>query len=178
MRAIAGALALLVVMGACDSGSTENLPDVDSPREISVTGPFDNEGSIPEKYTCDGANVAPELDWTVVPEVREYALIVADPDAPGGTFVHWVIWGLPSGHIGEGQVPDGAHEGENGGGERGYTGPCPPEGDELHHYEWNVYGLRSAATANLPDGATATDLLNAIDCCVAASGTLTGTYAR
>jgi Raf kinase inhibitor-like YbhB/YbcL family protein len=173
------ALILAAGLGACESGSTENLPDIDAPRNLSVMGPFKEGDPIPEKYTCDGADVAPALEWAVVPEVREYALIVSDPDAPGGTFVHWVVWGLPpTGRLAEGQLPPSAKQGVAGTGDRGYVGPCPPEGDDPHRYEWTVYALRSATTVTLEPGARASELLKAIECCVAASGTLTGTYAR
>jgi Raf kinase inhibitor-like YbhB/YbcL family protein len=173
------ALVLVAGLGACDSGSTEKLPELDATRKLSVTGPFKDGDRIPEKYTCDGAGVAPALEWTVVPEVREYALIVSDPDAPGGTFVHWVVWGLPpTGHLAEGRLPEGAAEGAASSGDRGYVGPCPPEGDEPHRYEWTVYALRLGTTVQLKPGAKASELLEALKCCVAAIGTLTGTYAR
>jgi Raf kinase inhibitor-like YbhB/YbcL family protein len=179
VRAGLATLLLLALIVACDSGEGDALPEVDGGEQLTVDGPFEDGDPIPAKFTCDGDEVSPALEWTVVPEVREYALIMSDPDAPGGTFVHWVVWGLPAGgRLEEGELPADALEGTNDTGEMGYAGPCPPEGDDPHRYELTVYGLGSPATSELEPGAAATELLEAIECCIEASGTLTGTYAR
>jgi Raf kinase inhibitor-like YbhB/YbcL family protein len=171
-----GFIALAAV--GCDSNGGEELPDVERGSEFAVSGPFDDGGAIPEKYTCDGDDVSPALEWELVPEVREYALVMTDPDAPGGTFVHWVVWGLRGGGLPEGELPADAEQGTNSFGNGGYGGPCPPEGDDAHRYEFTVYALRGNPTTDLSSESEAADLLDAINCCIEASGTLTGTYAR
>ncbi len=105
---------------------------------------FANNGAIPAKYTCDGANVSPPLAISGVPaDAKSLALTVEDPDAPGGTFTHWLVWKIaPSTTtITEGQHP-GTEE-PNGFGKQGYGGPCPPNG--LHHYVFTLYALGDEA---------------------------------
>jgi Raf kinase inhibitor-like YbhB/YbcL family protein len=106
---------------------------------------FGNGEPIPARYTCDGANVAPDLAWNELPAgTASLALCCFDPDAPSGTFVHWTIWELdPSlGGLPEGHVPPEAHQGRNGFGELGYGGPCPPPGHGVHHYHFQLSALR------------------------------------
>jgi hypothetical protein len=106
-----------------------------------------------------------------------------DPDAPGGDFVHWVVFGVDAGitsfdAAGPGHdLPVGV-AGTNDFGDVGYGGPCPPGDDDPHRYVVTVYALEGHPTADLDDGATARDLIEAIECCVAATGTLTATYDR
>jgi Raf kinase inhibitor-like YbhB/YbcL family protein len=179
MKRALAALLLGVLIGGCDTDGGETLPRVGGGAELAVSGPFDNGDPIPTKFTCDGDEVSPPIEWIVLPEVREYAVVMSDPDAPGGTFVHWVVWGLPpNGRLDEGELPSQAVQGTNHAGERAYAGPCPPEGDDPHRYELTVYGLGSIATSDLEPGAEAGELLDVIECCIEASGTLTGTYAR
>jgi Raf kinase inhibitor-like YbhB/YbcL family protein len=107
-----------------------------------TTTAFATDGPIPERYTCDGMDVAPDLAWANVPaEAVELALVMDDPDAEG--FVHWVIAGLDptSNGLGEGEVPDGAVETDNGFGNPGWAGPCPPDGSGVHHYEFELFAL-------------------------------------
>ena len=137
---------------------------------------FSAGGSIPKRYTCDGSSISPPLRWSDAPaNTKQVALIVEDPDAPGGTFVHWVIWGLsPTGSMSAGAHPSTAVEGVNGSGRLGYTGPCPPSG--LHHYRFTFY-----AVSEVPDvhaGATATQLRQAIDATTLAATSFVGTYRR
>jgi Raf kinase inhibitor-like YbhB/YbcL family protein len=102
---------------------------------------FHAGGTIPRRYTCEGRNVSPPLRWTAPPRgTRSFALTVTDPDAPGGTFVHWVAWGIaPSARsLGVGARPP--HEGRNSAGTVGYTGPCPPPGP-AHRYVFRLYAL-------------------------------------
>jgi Raf kinase inhibitor-like YbhB/YbcL family protein len=178
------ALASIVVSIAIacgDDGETlEEEPDIQAPTGVTVSGPFEVNGTVQQKYTCDGANVSPALSWSGDNETREYALIVADPDAPDGTFVHWVMYGIePSvDSIDEDAIPEGAVEGTNSSGDVGYTGPCPPPGDDPHRYEFTIYALDERVSEGLEAGASADELLSAIDCCVRSQGTLTGTYGR
>src|SRR5688572_20049721 len=124
---------------------------------ITLTSPAFADGeAIPERHTCSGEDVAPPLAWSGVPDgTAELALLVEDPDAPGGTFVHWVLAGLDpsSGGLAEGTVPAGAVEGRNGFRRRGYGGPCPPPG-RPHRYVFMLFaaaeplGLRGRPTAD------------------------------
>jgi hypothetical protein len=97
---------------------------------------FHQGGSIPKRYTCDGANVSPALRWTTPPaRTASFSLTVFDPDAPGGGFLHWHIARLPGGARG---LPVGSHlGGPNGAGGKGWTGPCPPSGP-VHHYRFTL----------------------------------------
>jgi len=103
---------------------------------------FGNNGMIPEKYTCDGDDVAPPLAIEGVPEsAKSLALVVDDPDAPAGTWVHWVVWNIDprTAEIAEGSVPRGAHQGLNDFRRLDYGGPCPPSG--THRYFFKLYAL-------------------------------------
>lgn len=133
------------------------------------TPAFDDGTSIPRKYTCEGANVSPRLEVaSVPPETESLAVVVDDPDAPDGTFTHWLLWDLPpeTTTIPE-NVPttetvedlSGARQGENDAGEIGYTGPCPPEEDGPHTYRFTLYALESRP--RLGSGATKDALLDA-----------------
>lgn len=138
----------------------------------------ENEG-VPKRFTCEGEDVSPHLQWTDVPEeARELALVCDDPDAPRGTFTHWVLWGLPpeTGSLKTGELPDGARQGTNGFGTIGYRGPCPPPGHGTHHYHFTLYAL--SGTVDLEDGASVDELRAAIEGNVVAESTLIATYER
>jgi len=142
---------------------------------LTITSPaFKNNGSIPDKYTCDGTNTNPELNISGVPEnAKSLALIVDDPDAPSGTFVHWVMWNIPvSSKIEENSV--GGMQGKNGKNENKYTGPCPPRG--THHYHFKMYALDSMLDLSLNTDKEA--LLKAMEGHVLAMGELVGEYNR
>lgn len=112
---------------------------------MKITSPaFEPNQMIPPIYTCLGENFSPELHMSGVPnEAKALALIVDDPDAPNGTFTHWLIWNINprTEIIEENSKPQGAIEGMNGAGEIGYMGPCPPSG--VHHYRFKLYALSS-----------------------------------
>ena len=160
-------------------------PRDDSPtRHLVLTTPAFRDGeSIPVVHTCDGEDVSPPLAWTGVPvETRGFVLICDDPDAPRGTWVHWVLWNLPADAVELGQgvppnpeLPSGARQGLNDSGEVGYSGPCPPRG-KPHRYFFRLYALDSAV--NLAPGAKRGDLDRAMEGHVLATGTLMGTYQR
>jgi Raf kinase inhibitor-like YbhB/YbcL family protein len=176
-----GAIAGTIAIACGDDGETlEELPDVQVPAGVTVSGPFENNGSIPQEYTCDGENISPALSWSGGDGAREYALIVTDPDAPNGTYVHWVMYGIESSvtSIDEDAIPEGAVEGTNSSGEVGYTGPCPPEGEDPHRYEFTIYALDEPVSERIGAEANAQELLIGIDCCVDSQGTLTGAYGR
>lgn len=112
---------------------------------------FQPEGNVPPRFTCEGADISPELTWSGMPAgTKTFALIVHDPDAPrAGGFTHWVVFNIPAGvsHIAEnapkhGQLPGGGVQGRNDGGKQGYMGPCPPSG--THRYYFRVYALDTA----------------------------------
>jgi Raf kinase inhibitor-like YbhB/YbcL family protein len=144
---------------------------------------FQDGSRIPAKYTCSGANLSPQLSWSSPPaKTVSLALTVTDPDAPRGTWVHWVLYNLPAGTraLPEGlpalgQLPDGAFQGRNDFGEIGYGGPCPPPGSP-HHYIFTLYALD--AKMNLPVGATRAQVEAGLQGHILASGRLVGLFQR
>ncbi len=155
----------------------------DKKMEIKITSSaFEDSGLIPDKYTCDGADISPPLQWEAVPEgTSSIALICDDPDAPVGTFVHWVIFGLPAEtrELDENIAPDktlpsGAKQGTSDFGRIGYGGPCPPSG--THRYFFKIYALDTAI--DLAAGATKRELLKAMEGHILGQGQLIGKYKR
>jgi len=151
---------------------------------IQVTSTAFAEGQlIPVKYTCDGPDVSPPLQWSNTPtNSQSFALIADDPDAPVGTWVHWVIYDLPANttELAENmpksqQLPNGAKQGVNDFRRTGYGGPCPPSG-KPHRYYFKLYALDTKL--DLKPGATKNDLLKAMDGHVMAEGQLMGTFQR
>lgn len=138
---------------------------------------------IPQQYTCEGADRSPALKWTGVPAgTGSFALIADDPDAPVGTWVHWVVYDLPAdtSALAEGlptsdTLPGGGKQGRNDFRKTGYGGPCPPPG-KPHRYFFKLYALD--APINLKPGATKADVLSAIEGHVLAQAELMGTYRR
>jgi Raf kinase inhibitor-like YbhB/YbcL family protein len=138
---------------------------------------FTQNGFIPVKYTCDGLDVSPPLMIeNVPPEAKSLALIVDDPDAPAGTWVHWVVWniGPTTKEIKENSVPPGAQEGLTDFRKRGYGGPCPPGG--THRYFFKLYALD--ATLTLGPNTTKALLEQAIKRHIVAQSELMGRYKR
>lgn len=147
-------------------------------RGFTVTSPTIGEGRpIPARFTADGSNISPELRLeNPPPGVASYALIMDDPDAPRGTWVHWVVWNLPADTIDipEGELPDGAVEGRNDWGRTSYGGPAPPSG--THRYFFKAYALD--AMLNLPIATDKAGLERAMQGHVLAKAALMGTYSR
>lgn len=145
---------------------------------LTITSPaFTNGGAIPSKFTCDGADVSPELVFGAAPPgTRSLALIMDDPDAPGGMWVHWVVWNIDPAtkRIAEGDVPPGAKLGLTDFRQTSYGGPCPPSG--THRYFFKLYALD--ATLDLGAGATKASLERAMKGHVLAQGELMGKYKR
>ena len=136
---------------------------------------FESNGKIPAKYTCDGENVNPPLSISGLPEgTASLALLVEDPDAPGGVFRHWAVWNISAGtmEVGENSVPQGAIEGANDFGEVGWGAPCPPSGS--HRYVFKIYALD--VILELGEGASRAELTAAMEDHVLASGELVGLY--
>ena len=140
---------------------------------------------IPARYACDGENYSPPISWRgVPPKTVSLALVVEDPDAPRGMFVHWVLYDVPPKVAGlpEHVPPDdtlatlgGARQGKNGSGRIGYTGPCPPRGP-AHRYFFRLYALDR--TLELPAGATRDDVREAMRGHILMDGELMGRYGR
>ena len=138
---------------------------------------FANGQSIPAKYSCVGKNTSPALAWEVPPSgTKSFALIVDDPDAPMGTWVHWVLFNIPAGTRGlqESGQTSGMSAGKNSSGNTHYDGPCPPSG--THRYFFKLYALDSSLS--LSPGATKEQLLNSMKGHILAQGELMGTFSK
>lgn len=173
---------LLVALGACGHSHGaqphQQPPDPPAPAALAVTSPaFAQGAAIPAKYTCEGANVAPPLAWSGAPaRTQSFAVIVDDPDAPSGTWVHWVVAGIPASVTSlpeGGALPAGAVDGTNDFGKTAWGGPCPPSG--RHHYHFKIYALDAAVGGR---GMTKAQLLAVIQDHVLARGELIGTYQK
>jgi Raf kinase inhibitor-like YbhB/YbcL family protein len=150
---------------------------------ITITSAaFSEGGMIPREYTCDGRDISPPLAWTGAPEgTRSLAIICDDPDAPVGTWVHWVLFNIPATANGLPQsmppdklLEDGSRHGINDFRKFGYGGPCPPGG--THRYYFKIYALDTELTEGL--GLTKAELLKAMKGHILAEGQLMGRYKR
>ena len=168
-RAVIVAVLAVIVVGLVSEAAAAR-------SKFRLTSPaFAAGGTIPDGFTCDGANASPPLRWKGVPKgTVELAITVEDPDAPGGPFVHWVAWGIdPSaGALPEETVPDGVVDGDPA-----YRGPCPPPGAEPHRYRFTLYALEKPVELE-PGIATIDDLRAAIKGTVKAKAKLVGRYGR
>jgi Raf kinase inhibitor-like YbhB/YbcL family protein len=151
---------------------------------MQLTSPAFREGdTIPKPYTCDGEDISPALQWSGAPDgTKSFALICDDPDAPRGTWVHWVLFHLPADshelaeHVPvQSVLPSGAKQGTNDFRKIGYGGPCPPKG-KPHRYFFKLYALDTLL--DLPDGATKQQVLTAMKGHLLAEGQLMGEYGR
>jgi Raf kinase inhibitor-like YbhB/YbcL family protein len=172
-------LMLLVALPAgCGGGDKASEPLPKAEPSIKLTSPaFRDGGSIPARFTCDGEGVSPPLRWSSTPgSARELALVVEDQDA--GRFVHWTVLGIPAEADGmaENRVPVGASETENSFGKPGWGGPCPPKGDDPHHYVFALYATN--APLALAEDASPDDVRAALSDHAIARGTLTALSAR
>jgi Raf kinase inhibitor-like YbhB/YbcL family protein len=174
----ASILALVLMAGACSSQERGGAMTL----QMASTA-FSNEGTIPKKFTCDGPDISPQLSWKGAPAgTRSFALIVDDPDAPVGTWVHWVLYDLPGDtkELAEGvakqeELGNGARQGRNDFEKIGYGGPCPP-GKKVHRYFFKLYALD--AKLNLKAGASKADLEGAMKGHILGQGELMGKYGR
>ena len=138
---------------------------------------FANGQSIPAKYSCIGKNISPALAWNDPPAgTKSFALIVDDPDAPMGTWVHWVLFNLPADarNLQESADTSAVSVGKNSSGNMHYDGPCPPSG--THRYFFKLYALDS--NLSLSPGATKEQVLKAMDSHILAQGELMGTFSK
>ena len=152
-------------------------------RAMKLTSSAFQQGSaIPSAYTCDGKDLSPPLAWDDIPSgVKSFALISDDPDAPMGTWVHWVLWNVPAAARqlnealpADASLPDGARQGMTDFGRIGYGGPYPPSG--AHRYVFKLYALDAALS--LKPGATKAQLEAAMDGHILERAELMGTYRR
>jgi len=145
---------------------------------ITVTSTaFQPDQPIPARLGCDGDGVSPALAWEGVPDAAQaLALVVDDPDAPRGTFTHWVVLDIEptTRSVAENAVPAGGKQAKNSGGKVNYYPPCPPSG--THHYRFTVYAL--SKPTGLPDGTDLGRALDAVDKAAIGRGRLTGTFSR
>jgi len=179
------AAALLAVINACSKSGRPPSPDNRSTAmTIKITSPSFAEGqSIPSKYTCDGENISPPLSWDQAPEsTKSVTLICDDPDAPAGTWVHWVLYDLPAVTKGlpeavepKPELANGARQGQNDFKQIGYGGPCPPKGGP-HRYYFRLYALDG--TLGLKPGATRSEVEGAMKGHILGQGQVMGTYKR
>ena len=159
-----------------------NMTTVLDSKMVLTSTAFEEGEMIPKKYTCDGSNISPPIRWdSVPPQAKSLALIADDPDAPMGTWVHWVIFNIPPSLSGlpesippKDSLPNGSLQGKNDFRNSGYGGPCPPGG--THRYFFKLYALD--ITLQLKPGCTKADLLKAMQGHIVAEGQLMGRYSR
>jgi len=146
-----------------------------------ITSAFEEGGSIPKLYTCEGADVSPSLEWSDEPrDTKSYALIADDPDAPAGAWNHWLLWDIPASvhALAQGFKPGKlAVSGANDFGKPGYGGPCPPRGHGPHRYFFKIYAL-DVESLNLRGGARRADLDRALRGHILAQSQYMGRYER
>ena len=182
-RAIAATGVFLVIVAVFFSGLHAELPKKGSKMSMQITSTaFAHSEMIPDRYTCKGNDISPPLEWENAPEgSRSFALIFDDPDAPMGTWVHWVVYDLPAGcnKLPE-DVPEvnpisgGGVQGTNSWGRIGYGGPCPPSG--THRYFFRLYALDTVL--GLEEGATKAQVLKAMEGHILDECELMGRYAK
>ncbi|MBV8632779.1 MAG: YbhB/YbcL family Raf kinase inhibitor-like protein [Silvibacterium sp.] len=167
---------------ACKRRADGDPAEEQARSSIALTSAsFANGSRIPQKYTCDGAGLSPDIQLPTAPSgTKSFLLVMDDPDASG--FVHWLLYNIPAdthdipeGPSSRGVLPTGSAEGENSLGRTGYFGPCPPP-PGTHHYVFRLYALDT--TVNLPAGQRKKDLAAAAKGHILAEGTLTGLYSR
>ena len=176
----------LVALASCGAnGSTSKQMKGDDPVEnanvakLTLTSAAFADGQpIPVKYTCDGADETPTLNWgDPPPGTRSFALVVDDPDAPHGTFRHWGAYDIPATARSIGSAKHVGAAVNNDRGKIGYGGPCPPKGDKPHHYHFKLFALDVEHLAIAPS-AKVVDVENAAAKHALAQGALVGTYQR
>jgi Raf kinase inhibitor-like YbhB/YbcL family protein len=187
--AILGVLALLSAVAGCGGHGDGNPTSAPAPRvttlgrtapnapaggPLTITSPAFADGApIPVRYTCKGADIAPPLVWSAP---LGAALVVDDPDATAGLYVHWVVIGIAPGSdsTAEGQTPAGATTLPNTAGRSAYQGPCPPAGSGIHHYRFTLYQLPN--DYQLPGGLAGVGAAQAIAGAATAQAQLTGAF--
>lgn len=177
MLFIAAFVALISACAPAAAPPTALAPSALTSNFKMTSTAFAEGAVIPKKYSCNGESISPPLTWVGAPaNTRSFALIVDDPDAPRGTFTHWVTFDLPATQT---EIAEGAKSvgksGKNGSGQTGYTGPCPPSG--THRYFFTLYAL-DTATLGLSDGAARGEVEAAMKTHIIATTQLMGTYSK
>jgi Raf kinase inhibitor-like YbhB/YbcL family protein len=179
---VLGVLAMLAMLAGCSGQPAAPEQPEEAPMTLTLTSTaFANGKRIPDQYSCWGEGISPPLEWRGAPAgTQSFALIVDDPDAPSGTYVHWVIYNIPSSSSGlvealapDARLPDGSLQGANSSRRTGFTSPCPPSG--THRYYFKLHALDSML--ELSSGASKEQLLKAMQGHVLAQGQLMGTVA-
>jgi Raf kinase inhibitor-like YbhB/YbcL family protein len=171
-------IACILLVAGCQGNQAAPLAQGGYEMSISISSTAFKEGDkIPRLYSCDDQNVSPPLTWTNVPtDTVSLALIMDDPDAPSGTWVHWVLFNLPAGTSGLGQGKNGGGtEGKNDFNKLGYGGPCPPRGS-THRYFIKLYALDGQI--ELKGAASKAQVEKAMQGHILAQGQLMGRYSR
>lgn len=169
--------------GSNPSAANSSVASATASATIALSSDSLTNGTVPSEFTCDGADRSPPLKWTAPPaETKSFVLTVTDPDAPGGTFTHWILYNLPAntsalpaGVPAQDQLADGSHQGRNDFAKIGYGGPCPPHGS-THRYFFDLFALN--ATLVLPANATRAQIEDAMNTHVLARGKLMARYSR
>ncbi len=173
---------LALALAACTT-ATVSPTSQETPMTLTLSSSAFAAGkSIPSEYSCKGRNISPALAWTGAPaNTASFALILDDPDAPAGTFTHWVIYNIPAVSKGLAQgvaqqptFDDGSAQGRNSGNRQYYEGPCPPSG--THRYFFRLYALDTRL--DLPAGATVDQLRKSMQGHILAQGELMGTFSH
>jgi len=179
MRASATLASLLIL--TCVAGFAQQAPAAEGGAMTVTSSSFASGGAISEQYSCKGTDISPALTWSGAPaKTKSIAVIMDDPDAPAGTWVHWVMWNVPASKhsLAESvakneQLDDGSQQGRNSFGKIGYNGPCPPMG-QTHRYFFRVYALDSKLTLTSATDRAALD--EAMKGHVLAEGEYMGTF--
>ena len=174
-------LIVVLILSSPLAGNTETKGGKDMKINVGSTV-FTEGGMIPRQYTCDGEDISPPLSWSGIPKgTKSIAIIADDPDAPGGTWVHWLVYnlppdlkGLPENVPAQKALADGGIQGMTDFRRIGYGGPCPPSG--THRYFFKVYAIDTML--NLDPGAIKKRLLLSMEGHLLAEGELMGKYKR
>jgi Raf kinase inhibitor-like YbhB/YbcL family protein len=177
-RAVAATLFALAPVAGCGGSDKPSKPLPEAAASISLSSPaFKDGGTIPDRFTCSGKGSSPPLRWSGLTQGgRELTLLVEDADAD--RFVHWTLLGIPPDidHLAEGKTPPGTVETENGFGDSGWGGPCPPEGEDPHRYVFALY--ETDAPLGLDKSASPDEVRSALAKHALAVGKLTGRFGR
>ena len=179
---------MLLLLAACggDEEAARGNPPPEPPPVTEfkiIIGAFEEGAPVPARYSCEGENISPEIVWTGVPVgTNSFAVVMDDPDAPGGVYNHWVLFnlppdlqGLPLGVPSTAELAGGGVHGQNSTGNAGYMGPCPPPGS-AHRYRFTVFALDRMI--DLDSSADKQGLLDALRGHILADSLRTGTYQR
>jgi Raf kinase inhibitor-like YbhB/YbcL family protein len=175
--------AALASCGAADTTNNQasggaKVDNATLTRLTITSDDFQDGQAIPARFTCDGANETPALTWSDPPQgTKSFALVIDDPDAPSGTFRHWGVFDIPASARSIGGRQSAGTEVKNDKGTPGYTGPCPPPGNGVHHYHFKLFALDTDKLGLSVDAKIA-DVENAASAHAVAQGELIGTYER